>query len=164
MGLSLSGIFKFASFLASNYSLRKLDPEGLQFSKATTIEQRHRAIQAISPILCQWPDGFHNFIDENRSQNYRGHRFGLIGNFGKKYVQLTKHFFKDEFNFIRQAFETYLRNWDAGYITSKNKWFKAELCQINTVSMAQSCSILKTKSPIVNKLVEQGSLWRAEES
>ena len=158
MGLSLNGIFKFASFLASNYSLRKLDPEGLQFSKATTIEQRHRAIQAISPILCQWPDGFHNFIDENRSQNYRGHRFGLIGNFGKKYVQLTKHFFKDEFNFIRQAFETYLRNWDAGYITSKNKWFKAELCQINTVSMAQSCSILKTKSPIVNKLVEQGSL------
>lgn len=158
--LSLNSFLLFVTFFARRFG-QNTPVKGMRvFNEALSIDQRHRALQTVVPLLNKWPENFYRLLDKLRSQKRDvPHQYGLTKDFGKSNLQsFVRHIFGGEFQFVRQAFETYLNNWENGYITKRNKWCKTNTPQLSTVSLAQARKILKTDEDNINNWIEQGKL------
>ena len=159
-GLSLNALMHMACYFARKYGLEKPAGGMRQFTTTTSIYQRHRALAAISPILCDWPDGFYQLLDRFRSQQHDSrHKFGFYHEFGKNNFEgLKRNLFDGEFLFVPQALEQYLQNWDGGYITRRNQWISNPNIQKDMVGLEQARGLLGMENTSINKLIELGTL------
>jgi hypothetical protein len=164
--LSLIGLISMVSYFGRKYGLDKPMRNAIRFSKGTTCAQRHRALQVISPIICQWPDEFFQLLDDLRAQKHgTRHKYGLSHDFGRNNIEgLKEQLFDGEFDFIRKAFEKYISSWDNGYITSRtiDYWIKHGKLKANVIKSGQR-RMIQIDRHSIERLSEDRLAWRTIE-
>ena len=158
--LSLDSFINFVAFFSVNHGININLNGSRLFFKSTSIIERHNAINTVSDIFYNWPIGFFRLLDDLKSQAHNSpQKYGLSHDFGKTNIEkFRKAFFNAEFDFVREAFESYLQNWDGGYINSRNKWIKGKARQTDTIGIEEACSTLKTTRKYIDNWIELGYL------
>ncbi len=84
--------------------------------------QRHLLLESAYRLFHRWPNEFFDFLEQHRGTLFydKFYRSGLQKDFGTLYSGLYEVFAGSQYDFLREAFENYIRSiWDNGYITDK---------------------------------------------
>ncbi len=73
----------------------------------------------LASLLAAWPAGFYHYLDD--LQRHAEPSFSLVRTFGRLYRWLYRDFEGDEFAFLRDAFEDYLREHWWGLLCRRNR-------------------------------------------
>jgi hypothetical protein len=91
--------------------------------------QRHPLLESAYRLFHQWPNTFFDFLEQHRGALFyeKFYRSGLQKDFGTLYSGLYEVFAGSQYDFLREAFEYYIRSiWDNGYITDKCRFISRE--------------------------------------
>lgn len=131
----------------------------------TKLLSSHRSTAGIQTILtdaaevlCDWPAGFHRFLDRMRVTRSTEAKTGIISEFGEFYSALHRRFAKRRLGFLQKAFQDYLtRNWDGGYTKPQARWARPS-GNTTFVGRPEVARILGISPQTVDVLLREGEL------
>lgn len=77
-------------------------------------------VDVASKLMAEWPEGFYALLDAARTA--RNNERGIRSHFGYLYLAVYKEFAESEFQFLRDAMDTYIATRWVGFVTQKNRW------------------------------------------
>ena len=77
-------------------------------------------VDAASKLMAEWPDAFYALLDTAGAA--RNTERGIQSHFGYLYLAAYKEFSESEFQFLRDAMDTYIATRWVGFVTQKNRW------------------------------------------
>lgn len=109
-------------------------------------------------VLCDWPLGFHRFLDKIRASRSTDAKTGIVSEFGEFYSALHRRFAKRRLGFLQSAFQDYLaKNWDGGYAKPQARWAKPS-GNMTFVGRPDVARILGISPQTVDVLLREGEL------
>lgn len=127
---------------------------GWESSRPKSVSEAIQAFEIIHSILSSWPLGLNNFLDGFRNNDGTFQGEGLQQAFGAFYRCLYK---RPEFNFIANAFESYVRTRWTGVIDRKYRRTSHDLkCAYS--SLGKVASKYNVSRVRLNKLMEMGMI------
>lgn len=156
--LHLESLLKLVWFLGAysrNAHLRPQKVVGLE-----KVEVAGAMVRQAMVALTDWPRGFHRLLEEivaRRILASSGNKLGT--SFGGFYRALYKSFPGPEFEFLRRAFEEYLREHWTGQLARRNRRLSSGLrSEHEWVSIAEAARQLKVRVGKVKELLADGLL------
>lgn len=109
-------------------------------------------------VLCDWPAGFHRFLDRIRATRSTDAKTGIVSEFGEFYSALHRRFAKRRLGFLQSAFQDYLaKNWNGGYAKPQARWAKPS-GNMAFVARPEVARILGISPQTVDVLLREGEL------
>lgn len=88
-------------------------------SRPSEVSGAVKAFEIIHQRLSEWPFGFYRYLDSFSNEDGGFNGEGLRQAFGSFYRRLMVDYFRPEFQFIKEAFEAYVRTRWIGVVDSK---------------------------------------------
>lgn len=120
-GLDLSDLQKLVHVLGV-YGRPRISPAKTGIVANETMAESWQVTSLASESLHAWPVGFHRTLEWIRLANDNGTPHSLIQRFGSLYHQIYKVLDGEEFDFLRQTFDTYLaEHWPTLFIRKNSR-------------------------------------------
>lgn len=155
LSITPQGWARLIQFVA-NIELR---PQG---QKTGQLAQLHRVSvlagvsHKLGSLLENWPDNFYPWLDKIKASAPSS--FSLRRSFGRLYHWLYVELDTPEFDFLREAFEIYLKQHWEGPITQRNHWQTGLHGQGNCITIQQACLKLRVTPAELKRLHAAGWL------
>lgn len=119
----------------------------------------HSLLTLAYSVFKNWPHNFHQFLEWRRSrQNQSTEGSGLERDFGRFHHLLHRFLSSSSFDFMRIAYDEYVKlNWIGGH-TARSQFLKATNVRERYISMNKALIKLGVYSSTIVKLIENGKL------
>lgn len=122
--LTLRGLVCAVFFVAGQLE-GIMDVHGKRLATSRKNAPLHLLLGRAQSVFDCWPDNFRSFLEWRRHQfGKTAHSSGLVRDFHEYKAALYSKFALREFDFLRLAFEDYLRDHWTGGVIGKRKWTK----------------------------------------
>ncbi len=142
--------------LVANIELRAQGQKTGQLAQLHRISVLAEVCHKLGSLLENWPDNFHPWLDKIKTSAPSS--FSLRRSFGRLYHWLYVELDSPEFDFLREAFEVYLKqHWEAP-ITLRNHWQTELHGQGNCITIQEACLKLHVTPAELKRLHAAGRL------
>jgi len=135
-------------------------PKPRKLAGLARLENSWRITSVAAEIVDKWPDGFHAFLDQVTQHAVPVSKDGrLHGHFGDLYRALFRDLSEPEFEFVRIAFECYVRERWQGALGKRNRRFSLKTVeQANWISAATAMKVAGLSRQRFKMMVKTGKL------
>lgn len=156
--LPLGDLLRLVHFLGV-YGADGFQPRGLKKTVLSTVASALRIVDGAAQALADWPRGFYAMLDRALKDRNRPQALGARQSYGQLYHYLYHALRSDRFQFLHDAFETYLHeNWqglfDGRYRSLSNKTRERG----KYISTTAAAGHLGMKATRVHALVRLGTI------
>lgn len=142
--------------LVANIELRAQGQKTGQLAQLHRVSVLAAVSHKLGSLLENWPDNFYPWLDKIKTSSPSS--FSLRRSFGRLYHWLYVELDSPEFDFLREAFEVYLKqNWE-GPITQRNHWQTGLHGQGNCITIQEACMKLRVTPAELKRLHAAGWL------
>lgn len=142
--------------LVANIELRAQGQKTGQLAQLHRVSVLAAVSHKLGSLLENWPDNFYPWLDKIKTSSPSS--FSLHRSFGRLYHWLYVELDSPEFDFLREAFEVYLKqNWE-GPITQRNHWQTGLHGQGNCITIQEACMKLRVTPAELKRLHAAGWL------
>lgn len=142
--------------LVANIELRAQGQKTGQLAQLHRVSVLAAVSHKLGSLLENWPDNFYPWLDKIKTSSPSS--FSLRRSFGRLYHWLYVELDSPEFDFLREAFEVYLKqNWE-GPITQRNHWQTGLHGQGNCITIQEACLKLRVTPAELKRLHAAGWL------
>lgn len=156
--LSLDDYISALLFIAGQY-VGLGSGTGHHVASSTQYSGLHSLLTRAFSVFKNWPHKFHQFLDWRRSQQNQSTRGpGLEKDFGRFHYLLHRFLSSSSFDFMRIAYDEYVKlNWVGGH-TARSRFLKATNVRERYISMNKALIKVGVYSSTIVKLIENGKL------
>jgi len=162
--LELGDLIQIVSLITSQYyrasygcGIRAVDTTTRWLRKAIKLKDVHGLLCKTMHVFREWPNNFFDFLNWRARHLQSNVRIaGVQRDFGELWSVLYRKPLSSAFDFLRGAFDIYLRRFWQGGHASQIRRLKGG--QTRYVSKPQACKILGAGSETVDRLIESGKL------
>ncbi len=157
--LTLRGLV-FAIFFVAGQFEGMIDVQGKRLATSRQNAFLHTLLGRARGVFDCWPNNFYSFLDWRRDQfGKTAHSSGLVRDFHEYKAALYSRTAPREFDFLRLAFEDYLRVHWTGGVVGKFQWMKGEGNNgVKFLSRRQVSKALGIPGEGIDALLESGRL------
>ncbi len=168
--LELRDLIEIISLITSQYyrvsygcGIRAVDTTTRWLREAIKVKDAHALLCKTMNVFREWPNNFFDFLGWRASYLQSNKRMaGVQRDFGELWSVLYRKPLVSAFDFLRDAFDVYLRRFWQGGHASQIRRLKAG--QTRYVSKPQACKILGAAAETIDRLIETGQLMPHIES
>lgn len=158
--LDLPSLLEAVLFVAGHQQGRT-DTSGFLTLPGRTTREIHRRLLRSFAVFETWPNNFHEFLHDMRSQRMRSKvARGLSGSFGSFYNDLygSKLHCAPAIGLLKGGFELYMsEHWD-GKFFPQTRWLKSRDIRRKYLSRDEACNALGVDSRMLDSLVSEGKI------
>ncbi|WP_172670413.1 TniQ family protein [Chromobacterium subtsugae] len=142
--------------LVANIELRAQGQKTGQLAQLHRVSVLATVSHKLGSLLENWPDNFFPWLDKIKTSAPSS--FSLRRSFGRLYHWLYMELDTPEFDFLREAFEIYLKQHWEGPITLRNHWQTGLHGQGNCITIQEACLKLRVTPAELKRLHAAGWL------
>lgn len=148
-----------AMFFISGQLCGVVDSKGKFLASKLRNFELHSLLNRSYSVFDDWPDRFYQFLEWKRTQRKERVGAGLIHDFGKFYRYLYNEFSGDSFNFIRDAFEEYIRlYWSGGHTSRITRFSGGDMRSKKYITRDEAKRRLCVQDIVLQRLIDAGDL------
>jgi hypothetical protein len=157
--LDLGDMLTAVVTIASQYSGNR-DVRANRLTTSYKNEEIHTLLIKGFAVFENWPRNYYRFLDWKRTQNKNELRSGLKYDFGSLNGILKHSLSSEKFDFMRRAFEEYLKTkWDGGFLFKRAlRLTKNSGSKPRYMSQAEVTRELRMNNEVLSRLVEEGTV------
>lgn len=157
LNLSLEDLHMAVVTIASQYA-GIVDTRGKHLSTSRNNEEIHSLLVKGFSAFEDWPRNYYLFLDWKRTQKKNELRWGMNHDFGSFNAILNRSLPAKTFDFMRRAFEEYLKTeWDGGLLFNRSlRLTKDSGSERRYMSQAEVVQELRMNDEVLSRLVEEG--------
>jgi hypothetical protein len=146
-------------FFISGQFCGVVDAKGKFLASKLRNFELHSLLNKSYSVFDDWPDRFYQFLEWKRTQRKERVGAGLINDFGAFYKYLYNEFSSDSFNFMRDAFEEYIRlYWNGGHTSQISKFSGGAIRSEKYTTRDEAKRRLCVQDVVLQRLIDAGDL------